>query len=293
MHTFGMTENYFIIVEQPLSVSMMKMVKARLLKKPLVSTLKWFQDECTLIHAVCRRSGRRKFTFSAAPFFFLHVINAYETDDHIVVDICCYRDPSVLDCMYIDAMENMQQIVNYADMFRSRPLRYVLPINVPCSESYDDDSMSLSWNYCKWITNLTRTCGLEKPLRSMANMDRVFDDEGVTIEGEHGISCDNENLVKLENSQAKAYRMPSLHDGNDAVMFCVPESLCDIGCETPRINEKISQGTWRTSKVAVASFQSWHFIFPGNKYRYFYAISSDVDALNPGTVIALADTVNL
>lgn len=287
MHTFGMTENYFIIVEQPLGISMMESVKARVLQKPLVSTLKWFQDECTLIHAVCRHSGRRKFTFSAAAFFFLHVINAYETDDHIVVDICCYRDPSVLDCMYIDAMENMQQIMNYANMFRSRPLRFVLPINVPCTESYDDESMSLPWNYCNWITYLTRTPGLEKPYGSMANINQVFDEEGATIESEHGIGYGNENLVELKNSTAKAYRMPSLHDGNDPVIFCVPESLCDIGCETPRINEKRSQGTWRASNVAVASYQMTSF-FPGRVYRYFYAISSDVDALIPGTVITSA-----
>lgn len=41
-----------------------------------------------------------------------------------------------------------------------------------------------------------------------------------------------------------------------------PERLCDLGCETPRINDL---------KI-------------GKNYRYFYAISSDVDAENPGTV---------
>lgn len=42
-----------------------------------------------------------------------------------------------------------------------------------------------------------------------------------------------------------------------------PEVLCDLGCETPRINDY---------KI-------------GKKYRFFYAISSDVDTENPGTVI--------
>lgn len=42
-----------------------------------------------------------------------------------------------------------------------------------------------------------------------------------------------------------------------------PEMLCNLGCETPRIN----------------------YCRIGNKYRFFYAISSDVDAQNPGTVI--------
>lgn len=42
-----------------------------------------------------------------------------------------------------------------------------------------------------------------------------------------------------------------------------PEVLCQLGCETPRINYEV---------------------YNGRPYRYFYAISSDVDADNPGTV---------
>lgn len=248
MHTFGLTENYFIIVEQPLSISMLESLKTRVLRKPLASMLKWFQDEYTLIHVICRLSGQRKFTFTAAAFFFLHIINAYETGDHIVLDICCYRDPSVLDCMYVDAMENMQQIVNYANMFKSRPLRYVLPINVVVldDEFVGDSSMTRSWNYCEWMKILTRISSVRKPHKKLNNINPLFDGEGtMTNETEHDISCHDENLVKLKNSNAKAYRMTSQDDddnNNNPVIFCVPEALCDLGCETPRINEKISQG---------------------------------------------------
>jgi hypothetical protein len=46
-------------------------------------------------------------TFLAEAFFFLHIINQYETQDgnYIVLDICCYRDAKMLDCMYIDRMQ--------------------------------------------------------------------------------------------------------------------------------------------------------------------------------------------
>lgn len=65
------------------------------------------------------------------------------------------------------------------------------------------------------------------------------------------------NLVTLRNSKARAHIWE-----NDSV-FVVPERLCNLGCETPRIHyEK----------------------YLGRPYRYFYAISSDVDANNPGTV---------
>lgn len=42
-----------------------------------------------------------------------------------------------------------------------------------------------------------------------------------------------------------------------------PETLVEIGCETPQIN---------------------YDAYNGKPYTYFYAISSDVDSGNPGTV---------
>ena len=38
------------------------------------------------------------------------------------------------------------------------------------------------------------------------------------------------NLVRLENSNAEAYVEP------DGSVFVHPEMICDMGCETPRIN---------------------------------------------------------
>lgn len=45
------------------------------------------------------------YKFYADAFFYLHIINQYETGNYIVLDICCYRDPAMLDCMYIETMK--------------------------------------------------------------------------------------------------------------------------------------------------------------------------------------------
>ena len=38
-----------------------------------------------------RESGKRHpIKYQTSPFFYLHTINAYEDDSHIVLDICCY-----------------------------------------------------------------------------------------------------------------------------------------------------------------------------------------------------------
>lgn len=70
-------------------------------------------------------------------------------------------------------------------------------------------------------------------------------------------------LLKLNEFEKanKGHTMPGLES----------EMIVDIGCETPRINE----------------------LFDGKPYNYFYAISSDVDLDNPGTVLLIISSFAL
>lgn len=230
MHTFGITKNYFVIVEQPLAVSVTSAIKATLVNEPLISSLKWFGEKQTHFYVVDRESGELVQTYSSEAFFYLHIINQYEQDQHIVIDICCYRDPAMLNCMYVESMSNMQQNPNYAKMFRGKPVRFVLPLNI-CRKRTSQISSIFS--------KLSRSISFDKTTAS--EKDIVL-----------------ENLVTLPGSRATAHKMP-----NNSI-YCAPELLCCLGCETPRIN-----------------YES----FLGVDYTYFYAISSDVDAENPGTII--------
>lgn len=45
MHTFGMTDNYYVIVEQPLTISMPNMIKAHLFGEPPAACFKYFKNE--------------------------------------------------------------------------------------------------------------------------------------------------------------------------------------------------------------------------------------------------------
>ncbi|XP_011310429.1 carotenoid isomerooxygenase isoform X2 [Fopius arisanus] len=205
MHTFGITENYFIIIEQPLAVGMITLMNCKIKNKPLCSALKWYEKENTLIHVLSRATGALERTFTAAPFFYLHIINQYESEkrDHIVIDICCYRNAKMLDCMYVDAMRNMHKNPDYSKLFRARPLRFVLPMTDKINH------VESNWR------------------------DNIFE------------------------------RRASARRQSDGTVFVEPELICNLGCETPRYNSR----------------------YLGRQYRYFYAISSDVDVENPGTII--------
>lgn len=45
MHTFGITNDYFVIVEQPLSVSVPAVIRSHLLNEPLIANFKWYPDQ--------------------------------------------------------------------------------------------------------------------------------------------------------------------------------------------------------------------------------------------------------
>lgn len=116
MHSFSITQNYFILVEQPLSIFLPTVPINQLCgEKPIASCLRYYPEEDTLFHVISRHpgksSGKDRRVFRAPSFFFLHTINAFEmrdvdtADTFIIVDICCYDDPAMIDCMYVDALK--------------------------------------------------------------------------------------------------------------------------------------------------------------------------------------------
>jgi hypothetical protein len=120
MHTFSITQNYFVLVEQPLALFLPTVPLNQISgHKPFSSCLKFYPEEDTIFHVVSRHGKKSSTTtrgmsksrksFRSPSFFFLHTINAFEMRDSestfVVVDICCYDDPSMIVCMYVDALK--------------------------------------------------------------------------------------------------------------------------------------------------------------------------------------------
>ncbi len=71
--------------------------------KKYCSLLFKFQTRFRLINRVTGVEESVQYLTEA--FFFLHTINAFEIDGHVVIDICCYKNAKMLDCMYIEALK--------------------------------------------------------------------------------------------------------------------------------------------------------------------------------------------
>ncbi|KAK4884042.1 hypothetical protein RN001_000313 [Aquatica leii] len=131
MHSFGLTKNYFVILEQPLTISVPNISINFLRNLPIINSLKSFPNELTQISVVSRNTGKRTHTFYSNTFFYFHTINQYEEENHIILDVCIYNDASLLESFKIDALRDRHN--NY-DMLRSTPVRLILPL----LDSYDN-----------------------------------------------------------------------------------------------------------------------------------------------------------
>uniref|UniRef100_A0A671Q5R4 Beta-carotene oxygenase 1, like n=1 Tax=Sinocyclocheilus anshuiensis TaxID=1608454 RepID=A0A671Q5R4_9TELE len=109
-HSFGMTENYIIFVEQAFKLDILKLATAYFRDVNWGSCLKFDKDDTTLIHLVSRKTGKTVSTkYYADPFVIFHHINAYEEDSHVVFDLITYQDSNLYDMFYI---HNMKQDVD-------------------------------------------------------------------------------------------------------------------------------------------------------------------------------------
>ncbi|XP_064118691.1 uncharacterized protein LOC135223800 [Macrobrachium nipponense] len=153
MHSFSMTENYWVIIEQPLVVSVPKILRVVIKQDALIDALQWYEKE-TKIHVIRRDTGATITTqYVTETFFFLHTINAYEDRGHIVLDIATYRNAEMLHCMYVEALKNASYDPSYARMFRGRPKRWVIPLRPNKDASVGTNLVTLPDTKCqgRWL----------------------------------------------------------------------------------------------------------------------------------------------
>ena len=79
--------------------------------------MRWHGDCDTVFHVINRSSGEAtKVVYTSESFFFLHTINAYEeiSNSSIVIDIALYKNPHMLHCMTLAALQTAQSDPTYA-----------------------------------------------------------------------------------------------------------------------------------------------------------------------------------
>lgn len=79
----------------------------------------------TRINVVSRETGKLYKVFHSEAFFYLHIIHQFEQEDYIILDICVYEDPSMINCMYVESLKvtfNQNKLTNIFEFMAMRNL---------------------------------------------------------------------------------------------------------------------------------------------------------------------------
>jgi carotenoid cleavage dioxygenase-like enzyme len=107
MHSFGLTERWFVLAEFPFVVNPLGLA---LSGRPYVENYRWKPDRGTRFTLVDRATGKAVKGFQTDACFAFHHINSFEREGEVVVDICTYPDAGIVEDFYLDRLRGSRPI---------------------------------------------------------------------------------------------------------------------------------------------------------------------------------------
>uniref|UniRef100_A0A8C2W0V2 Carotenoid-cleaving dioxygenase, mitochondrial n=3 Tax=Chinchilla lanigera TaxID=34839 RepID=A0A8C2W0V2_CHILA len=148
-HSFGMTRNYIIFIEQPLKMNLWKIVTSKIRGRALSDGISWEPQYNTRFHVVDKHTGQRlPGMYYSKPFVCFHQINAFEDQGCIVIDLCCQDDGRSLDVYQLQNLRKAGEALDqvYKSVARSFPRRFVLPLDVSVNTVEGETLSPLSYS---------------------------------------------------------------------------------------------------------------------------------------------------
>jgi carotenoid cleavage dioxygenase-like enzyme len=101
MHSFGLTERWFVLAEFPFVVNPLALA---LSGRPYIENYRWKPELGTRFTLVDRLSGKAMGGFETDACFAFHHVNAYEDGGEVVVDMCTVPDARIVEELYLDRL---------------------------------------------------------------------------------------------------------------------------------------------------------------------------------------------
>ena len=134
-HSFGVTRDYVVFVEQPLYVDEMDKVgscgndngkNGHLAGTGVHNNLRWKKTEMVYVYLIEKKSPHRVLptVYTCEPFFFFHVVNAFqvEEDKYVFLDVVAYKDAEILSDLKFSHIERTDHVPT------AKPIRIQLPL---------------------------------------------------------------------------------------------------------------------------------------------------------------------
>ncbi|XP_056400753.1 carotenoid-cleaving dioxygenase, mitochondrial-like isoform X1 [Hyla sarda] len=147
-HSFGMTQNYIVFIEQPIKINVLKIITGNITGSPISGSLGWDAKCDTVFHVANKHTGElHSVTFHAQGVAMFHQINAYEDQDCIVLDLCCQDDGDAVQLFNLQNLRKSGEALNkiYHSVKKSFPRRFVFPLTINSETPYDVNINPLSY----------------------------------------------------------------------------------------------------------------------------------------------------
>ncbi|MCJ8748617.1 hypothetical protein PDJAM_G00166920 [Pangasius djambal] len=130
-HSFAMSENYVVFIEQPIKMDLAKIVTSRMRGKGISDCIYWDPKQETVFHVVNKHTGKvNPVKYHTKALSTFHQINAFEEDGFLIVDMCCSDDGQALNIYFLQNLrksgEALDEVYNSIDKYF--PRRFVLPL---------------------------------------------------------------------------------------------------------------------------------------------------------------------
>ncbi len=103
LHSFGLTRRYVVLVEPPFVVNPLRFLLPG--GAGFVDRYRWRPKRGTRWLVVDRESGDVVTRRRTTALFFFHVVDAFETDGDVVVDLVAYDDATIVENLFLSSLD--------------------------------------------------------------------------------------------------------------------------------------------------------------------------------------------
>ncbi|XP_057676668.1 carotenoid-cleaving dioxygenase, mitochondrial-like [Corythoichthys intestinalis] len=171
-HSFAMSENYVVFIEQPIKVDLLKILTSKIRGKAFGDAVYWDPELETILHLIDKHTGEvSPVKYYAKAFSNFHQINAFEEDGFLVVDLCCSDEGQAINIYSLQNLRKSGEALDevYNTMSRVFPRRFVLPLHVT-----DDTPIDQNLNT---RPSSTATCVKQSNIRIFCQYEDLHGDD--------------------------------------------------------------------------------------------------------------------
>ncbi|XP_069750908.1 carotenoid-cleaving dioxygenase, mitochondrial-like isoform X4 [Narcine bancroftii] len=177
-HSFGMTKNYIIFVEQPVKINIIKILTSKLRGKSLDCSISWEPKLNTIIHVANKHTGEIiPFKYYTKAFCVFHHINAFEDNDFIIFDCCCFENGNILNNATLRNLredgDELDEVFNLSP--KGFPHRFVLPLNINSNTPIEQNLNTLEYSSALVFR--------EADGKIWCESEKLFDEDLVNVNG--------------------------------------------------------------------------------------------------------------